>query len=158
RKTIISNGSAPRYLASGHIVYARQGVLFARRFDLQRLEATGEENPVVDGVRRPMFAGASSTPAAYFDVSDTGSLAYVHGPITTTVRSDLALLDRRTGLQPLKLPPKAYEFPRASPDGKWIAVGVNDGTVANVWVYDRSGASAIRQLTFTGKNRYPIWS
>jgi serine/threonine-protein kinase len=158
RKTIVSNGSAPRYVASGHLVYARQGVLFARRFDLRKLEAAGEEIPVVDGVRRAMFAGTSSTPAAYFDVSLTGSLAYVPGPMTSAVQYDLALLDPRAGLQPLKLPPKAYELPRVSPDGKWIAVGVNDGAVANIWVYDRSGASAVRQLTFTGRNRYPVWS
>jgi serine/threonine-protein kinase len=58
----------------------------------------------------------------------------------------------------LNLPPKAYEFPRVSPDGKWIAVGTNDGARADIWIYERSGASAIRQLTFTGKNRYPVWS
>jgi serine/threonine-protein kinase len=158
RKTIVSNGASPRYLTTGHILYAREGVLFARRFDLQRLEAIGDEIPVVEGVRRAQFAGGSSTPATYFDVSGTGSLAYVPGPVTTAVRYDLALLDPRTGLQPLKLPPNAYEFPRVSPDGKWIAVGTNDGTAANIWVYERSGASAIRQLTFTGRNRYPVWS
>jgi len=105
-----------------------------------------------------VFAGGSCTPATYFDVSDSGSLAFIPGPVTNAVRYDLALLDPRTGLQPLKLPPNAYEFPRVSPDGKWIAVGSNDGTAANIWVYQRSGVSAIRQLTFTGKNRYPVWS
>jgi serine/threonine-protein kinase len=156
-KTIVANGSAPRYLATGHIVYVREGVLFAKHFDLGRLEAIGDEVPVVEGVRRAGFLGGSTT-AAYFDVSDTGSLMYIPGPAATAVRYDLALLDPQSGVQPLKLTPNAYEFPRVSPDGRWIAVGTNDGKVANIWVYERSRASAIRQLTFIGKNRYPIWS
>jgi serine/threonine-protein kinase len=159
RKVIINNGASARYVSTGHLLYAREGVLFARRFDLQRLETIGDEIPIVEGVRRAVFAGApAAMPATYFDVSETGSLAFVPGPVTNTVRNDLALLDPRTGLQPFKLPPNPYEFPRVSPDGKWIAVGTNDGTAANIWVYDRSGASAIRQLTFMGKNRYPVWS
>ena len=157
RKTIIARGSAPRYLATGHIVYVREGVLFARRFDLGRLEAAGEEVPVVEGVRRPRFVGGSTT-SAYFDVSDTGSLVYVPGPVTIGAQYDLGLLDPQTRVEPLKLTPNAYESPRVSQDGKWIAVGANDGRAANIWVYERSGASAIRQLTFIGKNRFPIWS
>jgi serine/threonine-protein kinase len=159
RKVIVGAGGSPRYLATGHILYGREGVVFARQFDLQRLEAIGDEIPVVEGVRRAVFAGSGSPlPTTYFDVSGTGSLVYVPGPLTTSVRYDLAILDPRTGLQALKLPPNAYEFPRVSPDGKWIAVGINDGTAANIWVYERSGTSAIRQLTFAGKNRYPVWS
>jgi Tol biopolymer transport system component len=58
----------------------------------------------------------------------------------------------------LKLSAAMYEFPRISPDGKQVAVGVNDDTAANVWIYELSGASSIRQLTFGGRNRFPIWS
>ena len=42
-------------------------------------------------------------------------------------------------MQPLKLPPGAYEYPRLSPDGKRIAVGSDDGKDANVWIYEVSG-------------------
>jgi Tol biopolymer transport system component len=38
------------------------------------------------------------------------------------------------------------------------ALGTVNGKEANVWIYDLSGASAVRQLTFGGKNRFPIWS
>jgi Tol biopolymer transport system component len=50
-----------------------------------------------------------------------------------------------------------YEFPRISPDRKQVAVGVDDGRAASVWIYDLSGTSSIRQLTFGGRNRFPIW-
>ncbi len=58
----------------------------------------------------------------------------------------------------MKIAPGAYEAPRVSPDGKWIAVGDIDAAGANIWVYELAGASARRRLTFGGMNRYPLWS
>jgi serine/threonine-protein kinase len=58
----------------------------------------------------------------------------------------------------LKLAPGPYQFPRVSPDGRRVAVGTDDGKDANISVYDLSGATSIQQLTFAGKNRYPVWS
>jgi serine/threonine-protein kinase len=61
-------------------------------------------------------------------------------------------------VQPLRLPPGPYQHPRASPDGTRLAVGTDDGKAATVWIYDLSATSARRQLTFGGRNRFPIWS
>jgi eukaryotic-like serine/threonine-protein kinase len=157
RKVVVANGTAPRYLPTGHILYAREGMLFARRFDLQQLETVGSEIAVVSGVRRAGFVGGA-TSAAYFGISESGSLAYVPGPVSRLVQYDLGRLDPQKGVEPLKLPPNTYQFPRVSPDGKWIAVETNDGSSENIWIYERSGASAVRQLTSKGRNRYPIWS
>src|SRR4029453_9779390 len=52
RKVLTEGGRDGRYLVSGHLVYARGGVLLAAPFDVRRLELTGEAVPVVDGVRR----------------------------------------------------------------------------------------------------------
>jgi eukaryotic-like serine/threonine-protein kinase len=51
-----------------------------------------------------------------------------------------------------------HEFPRVAPDGKRLAFGTDDGKEAIVWIYDMSGLSSMRRLTFGGKNRFPIWS
>ena len=59
---------------------------------------------------------------------------------------------------PLALPPKAYTRPRVSPDGSRLAIGVEEGGGADVWVYELSGTSAIRRLTFGGRSRFPVWS
>ena len=45
-----------------------------------------------------------------------------------------------------------------SPDGKRIAFETSDGKEAVVSIYELSGASAVRRLTFGGNNRFPIWS
>ena len=128
RKTLVSGGSDGRYLPTGHLVYALGGVLFAVPFDLPRLAVTGGPVPIVEGVKR----SAGSSGIAQFSVSSTGSLVFVPGPASTSsTLSDLALVDRNGAVQPLKLPPGPYQYPRLSPDGKRIAVGSDDGKDAD---------------------------
>jgi Tol biopolymer transport system component len=56
------------------------------------------------------------------------------------------------------LPSGLYQSPRVSPDGKHIAVSSLVGTESVVWIYDLSGTTSIRRLTFGGNNRFPIWT
>jgi serine/threonine protein kinase/Tol biopolymer transport system component len=153
RKTLIEGASAGRYLPTGHIVYALRGTLFAVPFDVRRLEVTGEPVPVVEGVLRGVTSGA-----AQFSFSNTGSLVYVPGPVSAGSGDSLALVDRKGSVEELKLPPGSYEFPRVSRDGKRVAYGTEDGKEAIIWIYDLSGGTAPRRLTFQGANRYPLWS
>ena len=155
RKTVINPGSNGRYLPSGHLVYAVGGVLFAVPFDTERQEIAGAAVPVVEGVRRGIFAGVESG-VAQFAVSNSGSLVYV--PATAqliSARRNLVVIDRKGAIEALKLPPSRYEGPRISPDGKQLAYGTDDGREANIWIYALAGTSAPRQLTFAGKNRFP---
>jgi len=156
RRTLIEGGSHARYVRTGHLVFVRDGVLFAVPFDLKRLQVTGGRVPIVEGVWRTQIANSG---AALFSLSDTGSLVYVPGPATTALgQSDLALIDRKGVATPLKLPPGVYEYPRISPDGTRLVFGTSDGKSAVISTYELSGASAVRQLTFEGNNRFPIWS
>jgi serine/threonine-protein kinase len=154
RKTLLVRGTDARYVPTGHIVYAVSGTLFAVPFDLARLEVTSGPIPVVEGVRRVNVATVGS---AQFAVSDTGTLVYVPGPASMG-QQDLFLFDRKGAGEPLKLPPANYVFPRVSRDGKRLVFETNDGKEAVIAVYDLSGASFVRRLTFGGNNRFPIWS
>jgi serine/threonine protein kinase len=156
RKTLIEGGSDGRYLPTGHIVYALGGTLFAMRFDSGRLQVMGGPVPILEGVRRAA-GGATGSPAAFFGFSDTGSLVYIPGPGSLR-QLNLALVGRTGGIDTLKLPQAPYESPRISPDGKRITVDTDDGKEAIVWIFELSGASAMRRLTFEGRNRFPIWS
>ena len=71
---------------------------------------------------------------------------------------EIALTDRRRGIESLKLPPGPYTAPRVSPDGTRIAFGTDDGNEAIIHTYDLSGTSAMQRLTFGGNNRFPIWT
>jgi len=155
RKPVINGGSDPRYLPSGHIVYSVAGSLMAIAFDVRGLETQGHAVPVLEGVRRSA-PGASG--AANFAVSDSGSLIYVAGPAGTAgISTEIILSDRKGAFETLKLPAGVYSDPRVSPDEQRIAFTTGEKE-ASIFVYDLSGASAMRRLTYGGNNRHPIWS
>jgi eukaryotic-like serine/threonine-protein kinase len=154
RKTIVEGGSDGRYIPTGHLVYAVSGTLFVAPFDVKKLAITGSPVPIVEGVSR---ASSISSGAAQFAFSESGSMVYVPGA-ASTARQEVMVFDRTGKSEPLKLPAGRYAYPRVSPDGKRLAVETNDGRETNVSVYDLSGTSSPRRLTFGGNNRYPIWS
>ena len=154
RKTLVEGGSDARFVPTGHLVYALGGTLFAVPFDVAKLAVTTGPVPVVEGVRRAIGVGIGS---AHFAFSNSGSLVYVPGPAYGG-QQDLFLFDRKGGAEALKLPPGLYAYPRISPDGKRVAVETSDGKETNVSIYDLSGVSSVRRLTFGGNNRFPIWS
>ena len=91
RTTLIEGGSDGRYLPSGHIVYARGGVLYGIPFDVRQLRTTGGPVPILDGVHR---SGATGT--ASWSLADNGTLVYVRGPAPSTDQRGLAVV-RSTG-------------------------------------------------------------
>jgi serine/threonine-protein kinase len=158
RQTLIHGGGDGRYLPSGHVVYAVGGTEFAVPFDVRGLRVTGSPVPVIEGVRRATNVGAAAAPAQ-LTTSLTGSLAYVPGPaMRSDTQRDLVVFNRKGGVQRLNLGKDSYQYPRVSPNGQEMTYGTEDRDQTIVWVYNLSGASAPRRLTFMGKNQFPIWS
>ena len=156
RRTVLHGGSSPRYLPSGHLLYSAEGTLMAAPFDPARQQVTGPAVAVLEGVRRSL-----TTNVAQFSVADNGSLVYVPGTggPSSARRNRLVMATLKGEITPLPMPPGTwYEFPRFSPDGTQVTFDTDDGKSADVWVYDRSSASAMRRLTFSGRNRHPVWS
>jgi Tol biopolymer transport system component len=149
-RVLIESGMEGRYLPNGYLAYVSRGVLFAVPFDGSR--TTGVPVPLVQGVR-------SEGGTALYAVSATGSLAYVPGTESGIGgEQNLGLIDRNGKVEFLKLPGAAYLYPRLSPDSAQLAVEIDSGNEANIWVYDLSGTSQLRRLTFGGRNRVPVWS
>jgi hypothetical protein len=156
RKTLVERGSDARYLASGHLVYAIEGVLYAARFDPVRVAVEGVPQPVLEGVGR---ANLLSTGAAHFAVSNNGDLVYLSGsPLGYTIGNDMVMVDRKGTAAPMKLPRMQYSTPRFSPVGQQVAVGATAAGQDNIWILDPSGRTASRQLTTGGGSRYPVWT
>lgn len=151
--TLLEGGSDARYVATGHLVYAVSGNLFAVPFDLRRMRLTGAAVPLVRGLRR---GAPATTGTAQYSIAGTRALMYVPG--TSSANWALGLTDRRGSIERLPLPAGLYEAPRVSSDGKRIVFGTDDGKEAIVWVYDLAGHTAPRRLTFGGNARFPTWS
>ena len=144
-------GSNPRYVSSGHVVLGtRTGRLVAVPFDPSRLEITGSAVPVADGVVVGPGGGAR------VGMSLDGAFAYVPGP---AVLSELVVVDRSGKARLLPAEPQVYVAPRISPDGRRIAVEVDEPDLVNsdVWVYDITNHTPTR-LTFDQTGRRPIWT
>jgi eukaryotic-like serine/threonine-protein kinase len=150
RRNLVPGGTHPGYAPSGHLVYAQGGSLIAVPFDAKRLTATGAAVPVVEGVLSP------SSGAAQYSVSATGALVYVQGSVQSA-QSRLVLVKRDGTEQPLAAPARAYKFPHLSPDGRRLAVPIEEQQT-QIWLYDLARETLTR-LTFEGNdNILPVWT
>ena len=82
RSLVLERANSGQYLATGHLVYARGGVVFAAPFDVQRKQVIGQGTAVIEGVRR---APGAATAGAQFAISNNGHLFYIPGPAGTGV-------------------------------------------------------------------------
>ncbi|RPJ58110.1 MAG: serine/threonine-protein kinase [Acidobacteria bacterium] len=150
RQTLIQGGFGARYSASGHIVYARGGSLYAVPFDAGGLEVTGSPVKVVDGVLMSTNSGS-----AYFDISRKGALAYAAGQAVGGERT-LLWVDRQGRETPLGFPPRSYVFPRISPDGKQLAYEI-EGMNHDLYTYDPD-RDITTKITTDGVSHAPVWT
>ena len=158
-RTVLGPGHAARYLASGHLVYAQGNALFAVAFDAARLAVTGAPLSVVQGIRRSFMLSAGSTAAAFYAVSDTGTLVYATAPpAAPAVRRQLSWVDRKGNvLSTLGAPDVVTLAPDVSPDGQRVAVmRSTEGGASHIWLVDALKAT---QVTFgTDSKTFPLWS
>jgi serine/threonine protein kinase/Tol biopolymer transport system component len=151
RLNLIQGATHPRYAPSEHLIYVHRGNLMAVPFDPQRLQVTGAAVPVVEGVLQSTFSGA-----AQYSFSATGSLVYVPGGDQSSQRR-LRWVSRSGVEQPVAAPARAYRGPRLSPDGRRVAVGIEEQET-QVWLYDLARETLAR-FTLEGSTNYdPLWT
>jgi serine/threonine-protein kinase len=150
RQTVVHGGSAPQYVESGHIVFAREGSLFAVPFDPVKLRATGPARPVINNV-----IGSTNDGRSQFAVSRTGSLVYAAG--TSAAKRTLAWVTRSGVAQTIDVPPHTYEHPRISPDGRHVALTLRDED-PDVWVLELARRMLTRLTFEQGEEESPIWT
>lgn len=78
QRNLIQGGSSPRYVPSGHLVYAQEGSLFAVALDAARHAIAGTPIPIVEGVMQTNLT-------AFYDIAPTGTLVY--GSRTDAIRA-----------------------------------------------------------------------
>jgi predicted Ser/Thr protein kinase len=165
KKKLLDGLELAQYLPSqadsqaGYLIFSdfNTATLMAVTFDVKRLEVKSTAVSVLEGIRD--FVG----PFFLFGISDSGTLAYVPGAsASNSTARTLVWVDRKGVEQPLSAPPRAYSYPKISPDGERVAVEIQAGqdpTVASVdvWVYDLV-RGALSRLTFQGANLLPLWT
>jgi serine/threonine-protein kinase len=124
RTRLIDDGSDARFVAPGHLLFARKGALFAIRFDAAALRTEGEAVRVLPDVMHAVDGSGPGTAsgAAQFDMSVNGSLAFLPGGVLTRLSRQIAWVSRGGRPEPLDLPPMSYFPPTISRDGRQLAV------------------------------------
>jgi Tol biopolymer transport system component/DNA-binding winged helix-turn-helix (wHTH) protein len=155
RKIVIHGGTAPRYLSTGHLIYAQGGRLLAIPFDQARLEVTGTAFPVVEDI----WQG----PAGYvaYDVSRNGALVSLSAGDRGVGNRTLTWVDRTGTRFPIEATARQYSQPSLSRDGKHIAVVIGDPLrQSDIWILDLE-RNTVAQLTYSqaGQNAAaPLWT
>ena len=151
KKTLIEKGTNPRYVPTGHIVFARGGALLAAPFDLERLDAGSEATPVLEKLR------TEAVGVAHFSLARNGSVIYLPGPAGASPEDAPIWVDRRGTTSPVSQHRGAFIAPRLSPDGRRLAI-LAIGANQDVWLLELGRASLTR-LTLTGSEEFdPVWT
>ena len=149
-KVLSEGGNTPRYVSSGHIVYARAGTLMAAPFDDETLEIVGVPRKVLDGVvMSPNFGSAQ------FAVSSSGTLVYARGS-TEQYETTVQLVQRGGEPQPIPIERGRYNSAVFSPDGARLALW-RDAANGDVWTYDLTRQTMTR-ITAGWDNEVPLWT
>ena len=152
-KVVVPGAYYGRYVPSGHVVYIKQGTLFAVPFDPVRLETTGPAVPAVEGLMSSPSSGG-----AQVAFSSEGTLAYVPGAATSNVSNPIDWMTRDGKASVLRATKAEWVSPRFSPDGRKLALDIDDGKQRDIWVYELA-RDTLTQLTFdSALDMIPIWT
>jgi serine/threonine-protein kinase len=151
QRTVLERASMARYVPSGHLVFGREGFLFAVPFDVERLEVRGSAVPILENVM-----GMRNSGVVHVGFARNGLLAYVAGAPRSR-QSRLIWRSRDGSSEPLSAPVAGYLSPRISPDRTKIVMQIEGASNFDIWTYDIKQETLTR-LTFEGDNIRPIWS
>ncbi len=144
-------GSHPRYVSSGHIVYATpDGSLRAVSFDAARMAIAGNPVPVLEGV------GVKPNGAANFDVSANGHLMHTGAGSVGAART-IVWVDRSGRETAIAVPPRNYFYVRVSPDGSRLSLDVRDQE-QDIWIWDVRREALARLTDKAGADQYGLWT
>jgi Tol biopolymer transport system component len=134
-------------ISAGHLVYAlTNGTLEAVPIDLERRKVVGRAVTIATGV------SLSGTGVAQFDVSATGTVAYI-----PEAERSLVLIDRAGGIRPAVPERHNFHSPRFSPDGRRIAVDFTTIDGRDVWLADPA-SGAVTRATFNRDGHDASWA
>ena len=136
-RTVVEGGYGARYVPSGHLVYAATDAFWAIRFDLAQLKTDGAAVEVL----RPAPVGPRGA-VAHFDVARDGTLAYPRDARGDADAHTPVWVDRHGRETPIDAPPGNYRHPRLSPDGRRLALTLNDDIV--IWEITRPWEARVR--------------
>jgi len=137
--------------ADGFLLFVRQSILLAQKFNPDKLKLEGEAMPLAENVQY-YDVRISGT----FAASQNGKLVYLEG---NQNNQSLALLNKNGDIIKKLSDMKPYFHANFSPSGNRIVSDLYDPGEKkyNIWVYDLKRGNWTR-LTFDKTDLYPFWT
>lgn len=158
RKVLVRGGTYPRYVDSGHLLFARANTVYAVGFDPATLEVRGEPRPVFSGVFSTGAAqgGGTGNGGTQISVAANGTALYVAGQGTPDSSLKLAVVDRtgRVSYEYREL--RAFRDPAFSRDGRHVFVRIASDKSEHVHSLDLSRGTLTQILFDGGYSGLPI--
>ena len=153
RRVVLTGGVYGLYVPTGHLLFAVGETIRAVPFDLDRFTVKGSPQTVVDDVAMNLTDGAAA-----FDVSESGTLAYL--PIDSYVTETNVVLVDRNGKEAPALPGRdRYTNPRLSPDRSRVSVDIRSAnSQGDIWVFDVGRSGGIRVTSEDGRDFGAEWT
>ncbi len=139
-------GSSPRYLPTGHVLFAQAARVFVAPFDIDEMRITGQSAPVLDRA----WVDQGNVQA---DVADNGTVVYLPNSRGETQALVAVNVNGKVEeLAPEGLPFASLNDPRISPDGRRLMLSVDSGAI---WMFDLDTQTP---TLMTEEGFYPQWS
>jgi serine/threonine protein kinase len=148
-REILAGQSRVEYAPPGYLIYVRDETLVAHPFDARSGELSGEPVPVAEGL------GTDAVGLADFSASANGSLAFRAG---LGGQTQLVWVDRKGQPEASGNEPASYGDFALSPDGRWLALQLQDAAGREIWLRDLKRGVTSRLTFDAGDDGAPVWS
>jgi eukaryotic-like serine/threonine-protein kinase len=147
---IIGEGTHARHVAGDIVVFARDGALWATRFDADGL-TIGPAVPLDERVAN------SDNTVFHYATAASGGLVYLP-PQSQGSRQRLAWIDQLGRETPVSLEPRPFVRLALSPDNQRLALALDESGNSDIWIADPS-RNTMSRLTFEPTiETMPAWS
>ena len=154
-KDLVDNATFPIYAHSGHLLFVRESTLMAVPFDVHDLSIKGPAVPLVEDV----LVGWNGP---HVGITATGHLFFRTGGAATIDDRRLIRIDKTGKVDSLSERKGNYRSPDLSPDGKRVAIGIEDSEAteqtSTVWILDLEQDVLSILSTEPGEHFSPVWS
>jgi Tol biopolymer transport system component len=148
RAIVVENATTPVWSTTGHLLFGRDGAVWAMPFDPDTARGRGPAVVVIPAG----FVGTVRTGSLGFQLSANGTLVFV--PVNFDSKR-LVSVARDGAELPLALPPGSYGNPRMSTDGRRIGFEREGSVVETVDLV--RGTRAVVVPSAVGTN-FPLWT
>jgi len=155
KRTAVLEVASNVVYASGHLLYIREGVLVAQKFNENTFEVSGAAVPLVED---PRWDERFSR--AVYAVSENGVLVCMTGKNQT--RTQLQWIDRSGALIANIGEPADYTYggtPELSPDGRFSVMPIanRERGTSDIWIVDLASGRRRRLTVDQEDHSYSIW-